>query len=71
MAALGGTGCFLVGGGHGAELMVPPHLNGVSEGRLICLGKMKSLECSKILAIRTRGRMERWEANDVEAGSLH
>lgn len=46
-------------GGHGAELMVPPHLNGVSEERLICLGKMKGLRCSEILAKRTVGRVGR------------
>lgn len=58
-------------GGHGAELMVPPHLSGVSEERLICLGKMRGLGCSGDLGNKNKMQGGETEARDVEAGSLY
>lgn len=54
-------------GSHGAELMVPPHSNGVSEERFICLGKMNRLGCSGDLGKKDIRQVREIEVRDVKA----
>lgn len=59
--------CIPVDGSHGPELMVPPHSNGVSEERFICLGKMKGLGCSGDLGKKDMRQVREIEVRDVKA----
>ena len=70
MVPLCWRGYIPVGVSHGAELMVPPHSTGVSEERLICLGRTKGLECSGDFGKKDNRQVGEMEVKDVEAGIL-